>query len=81
MGLEYKICFPVPADFSDEGLSKRLPDSASPDSKWAEYNWSVEPYGFYFLDNLGNANISSRAFRCLIDEALRHSTQVVVEEL
>lgn len=81
MGIEYKIGFTVPTDFAVEGISKRLPDRAIPSSTWNAYDWSLETYGFYFLDHLGNPEISSRAFRCLVDEALRHTRQVTIEEL
>ena len=81
MGFEYKICFPVPEGFTGEGLARRLPDATIPGSQWTAYDWSVEPYGFYFLDNGGNGSVSACALRCLMDEALRHATQVVVEEL
>jgi hypothetical protein len=80
MGYEYKIRFTVPPDFSPERLNSRLPTSGVPNSSWVEYDYKLEADGFYFLDN-GKSPVSSIAFRQLVDEALRHSEQVVIEEL
>lgn len=80
MGHEYKIRFAVPPGFSPEPLTKRLPDPHAPNASWLEYDYELEPDGFYFLDN-GKSAVASIAFRQLIDEALRHSPQVVVEAL
>ena len=80
MGHEYKIRFPVPPGFSPDRLTKRLPAPRAPSSSWPEYDYRLEADGFYFLDN-GRSPVASIAFRELVDEALRHSPQVVIEEL
>jgi hypothetical protein len=80
MGFEYKIRFTVPPAFSPEALTKRLPDPAVPSSSWNEYDYKVEADGFYFLDHR-KSPVASIAFRQLVDEALRHSPQVTIEEL
>jgi hypothetical protein len=80
MGFEYKIRFTVPAGFSPERLAKQLPDPAVPSSSWVAYEYRLETDGFYFLDN-GKSPAASIAFRQLVDEALRHSGEVVIEGL
>ena len=80
MGIEYKIRFKVPSDFSDEILAKRLPDATIPNSNWVEYGYTVEADGFHFVDHCGKRETSAIAFRCLVDEALRYDRAVVIEE-
>jgi hypothetical protein len=80
MGSEYKIRFAVPSDFSEEILSKRLPKADIPGSNWVEYSYRVDVDGFYFVDHGGRRDISSIAFRCLVDEALRHGERVAIEK-
>lgn len=80
MGFEYKIRFKVPPGFLPERLIKRLPDPAVSNSSWVEYDYKVEADGFYFLDHK-KSPVASVAFRQLVDEALSHSQQVVIEEL
>jgi hypothetical protein len=81
MGVEYRIRFTVPADFSAEELARRLPDAAAPNSAWLEYEYRVEAGGFTFVDHCGKRETSSVALRCLVDEALRHDDAVVIEAL
>lgn len=80
MGIEYKIRFAVPPGFSGEGLAARLPDATVPNSAWVEYAYAVEADGFSFVDHCGRREIAALAFRCLVDEALRHDRAVVIEE-
>jgi hypothetical protein len=80
MGFEYKIRFTVPPSLSPDALTKRLPDPVVPSSSWPAYDYKLEPDGFYFLDH-GKSDVASIAFRRLVDEALRHSQQVTIEEL
>lgn len=79
MGFEYKIRFRVPSGFSCEELASRLPDAGAPGS-WPAYDYTLEPYGFSFLDH-GRSATASIAFRQLVDEALRHAREVVIEEV
>jgi len=81
MGIEYRIRFDVPPDFSAELLTKRLPDPRIVNSDWTEYGYKVEKDGFYFVDHGGTPAIAAVAFRCLVDEGLRHAQRVVVETL
>ena len=81
MGIEYKIRFRVPPEFSGGPLAKRLPDATIPGSNWVEYEYGLEPDGFYFVDHCGKRETSSIAFRCLVDEALHHDRAVVIEQL
>ena len=64
-------CFP---------LLKKLPSPISRDMTEI-YNYSVEDYGFYFLDNLVDQKVSGYALKLFIDEALHHSKDVRISEL
>ncbi|MCA9584769.1 MAG: hypothetical protein KC657_05365 [Myxococcales bacterium] len=79
MGFEYKIRFAVPASLSCESLAARLPDPRAGASR-AEYDFALVADGFYFVDH-GRSPAASVAFRLLVDEALRHAAEVVIEEL
>lgn len=76
MGFEYKIRFAVPPNFSLDSVARRLPAPAEPH----EYDVTIEDDGILFVDSRKSA-LASLAFRQLVDEALRHSRQVVIEEL
>jgi hypothetical protein len=80
MGFEYKIRFTVPPGFSSERLLQRLPDSKATEGKHQLYDFKVDSDGFYFLD-YGKSQIASVAFRMLVDEALQHSQNAIIEEL
>jgi hypothetical protein len=78
MGFEYKIRFALSPDFSPLRLAECLPDSA--DGAHALYDYKVEADGIYFVD-FGKSQLASVAFRRIVDEALRHSAAVTIEEL
>jgi hypothetical protein len=80
MGYEYKIRFAVPPDLTAENMVRQLPDPNTRGSEWPEYAVKLDMDGYYFLDN-GRSDVAAIAFKRLVDEALRHSDQVVVEEL
>ena len=80
MGIEYKIKFAVPEDFSPTGLFMKLP-SPIERGKMAEiYNYAIEPDGFYFVDHLVNKAVAAIALRLFIDEALAHSQSIQIFE-
>ncbi|MFO0675749.1 MAG: hypothetical protein U0169_04405 [Polyangiaceae bacterium] len=79
MGFEYTIRFALPKDFSLASLAARLPPPAVPDSSWPAYDVSLAPDGVIFVDH-GRSAVAATAFRALVDEALRHSRSVVIEE-
>ena len=80
MGIEYKIKFAVPENFSPTGLFKKLP-SPIEHGKTAEiYNYAIEADGFYFVDQLVNKDIAAVALRLFIDEALSHSQPIQIFE-
>jgi len=81
MGVEYKIKFNVPTDYKPTHVLDRLPSPIQKPEMFEIYNYSVEKDGFYFLDHLVNPQVASVAFKCFIDEALKYSPQVHVEEL
>ena len=45
-----------------------------------KYDVKLESDGIYFLDNR-KSDVAAIAFKRLVDEALRHSDQVVIEEI
>ena len=45
------------------------------------YNYSVEDYGFYLVDNLVDQKTAGEAMKIFIDEALKYSRKVEVIEL
>jgi hypothetical protein len=79
MGFEYKIRFAVPAEMSHASLTARLPEPHA-GGAWTEYDFALEADGVYFVDH-GKSTVASVAFRLLVDEALRHAREVVIEEL
>ncbi len=70
MGIEYKIKFPVPDDYSPESLFRKFPSPIEPKRFLEVYNDAIESDGFYFVDHLVNHEIASMALRRLVDEAL-----------
>ena len=45
------------------------------------YNYSVEDYGFYLLDNLVDQKTAGEALKIFIDEALKYSKKIEIVEL
>jgi hypothetical protein len=79
MGNEYKIKFPVPANFDPARLFQQLPSPIERGAMKEIYNYAVEADGFYFVDRGVNPKISAIAFRCFIDEALRATGSVEIQ--
>jgi hypothetical protein len=80
MGIEYKIKFVLPENFSPTGLFKKLPSPIARGPMAEIYNYAIEPEGFYFVDNLVNREVAAVALRMFIDEALSHSQVVQILE-
>ena len=80
MGFEYRIRFSVPAGMTRESIAQTLPDPTIAGSVWLAYDYAVEADGIYFLDN-GRSDVSSVAFRRLVDAALGSGERVVIEEV
>lgn len=79
MKVEYKIKFEIPENYNPSGILNKLPSPIS--SKMTEiYNFSVEPYGFYFLDNLVDQKVSGYAMKLFIDECLKYSGTVEIQK-
>lgn len=77
MGIEYRIACDLPAGFDPGRLQQRLPNSGSGAHC---YDYSIESYGFYFVDHLVDRSVASIALRVLLDEALRGNDTVEVSE-
>jgi hypothetical protein len=80
MGIEYKIKFAVPADYSPKVLLGRLPSSSDGRAIAEIYGYAVEADGFYFIDHLVDRAVAAVALRCLIDEALRFAQSIEIDE-
>jgi hypothetical protein len=80
MGIEYKIQFEVPRDFSPIRLVNKLPSPIHHQTMSEIYNFKVEPDGFYFIDHLVDGDVASTALRLFIDEALLNSDSIRISE-
>ena len=80
MKKEYKIIFEKPKAYNSRNVLNQLPSPIS--SQITEiYNYSVEDYGFYLVDNLVDQKTAGEAMKIFIDEALKYSRKVEVIEL
>jgi len=80
MKVEYKIKFEMPDNYDPSGVLSKLPSPIS--SKMTEiYNFSVEPYGFYFLDNLVDQKVAGYAMKLFIDECFKYSGNVEIQKI
>ena len=80
MKAEYKIKFKLPKDYDPSGVLNNLPSPIS--SKMTEiYNFSVESYGFYFIDNLVDQKVAGQAMKLFIDECLKYSESVEIQKI
>ena len=79
MKKEYKIIFDMPKAYKSSEVLRKLPSPIS--SQMTEiYNYSVEDYGFYLLDNLVDQSRVGEALKIFIDEALKYSKSIEVVE-
>ena len=80
MKKEYKIIFDMPKAYKSREVLRKLPSPIS--SQMTEiYNYSVEDYGFYLLDNLVDQSRVGEALKIFIDEALKYSKSIEVLEI
>jgi hypothetical protein len=80
MKKEYKIIFDMPKAYKSKEVLNKLPSPIS--NQMTEiYNYSVEDYGFYLLDNLVDQTTTGKAMKIFIDEALKYSKSIEVVEL
>ncbi len=77
---EYRIKWQSPDGWNSSSVLDGLPSPIAPGFREI-YNYSVESYGFYFIDQLVDSRIAAIAFKSFIDEALSHGQPVVIEEL
>jgi len=80
MGIEYRIECEMPSNYNATNVLRKLPSPISPQMTEI-YNYSVEDYGFYFLDNLVDQTVAGYALKLFIDEALSLSESVKITEL
>ena len=80
MGKEYQIEWKKPESYNASNVLRKLPSPIN--SQMTEiYNYSVEEYGFYFVDNLVDQTVAGYALKLFVDEALAFSESVKITEL
>ncbi len=80
MAREYRIKWQKPNGWDSSAVLQGLPSPIAPGFREI-YNYSVEKYGFYFIDQMVSSEIAAIAFKSFIDEALSHGQPVVIEEI
>ena len=80
MDHEYMIRWNPPGDFDPHPMLRSLPSPIAPGPREI-YNYSVKEDGFYFVDRRVDPRAAGEALKLFIDEALKHTSEVVVERL
>ena len=80
MDREYMIRWDAPEDFDPTSVLMSLPSPIAPGPREI-YNYSVKEEGFYFVDRQVDPRSAGEALKLFIDEALRHSKEVTIENL
>ena len=78
MGIEYSIKCNLPEFCEPEMIISKL-NNPTDQNGWSAFTVSVAVDGFYFCDN-GWSETSTKAFRELIDFALMHSSEVIIND-
>lgn len=79
MKKEYKIIFDKPKIYDSREVLNKLPSPISSDMTEI-YNYSVEDYGFYLLDNFVEEQTVAKALKIFTDEALKYAKSVEIIE-
>ena len=77
---EYRIEWNRPKSHDPSHVLKQLPSPISPDVREI-YNYSVEDYGFYFIDRGIDDSVSGHAMKLFVDEALEYGDEVKIRKL
>lgn len=80
MDHEYMIRWDPPGGFNPKPLLMNLPSPIAPGFREI-YNYSVKKDGFYFVDRQVDPQVAGEALKLFIDEALKHTSEVVVERI
>ncbi len=80
MGKKYKIKWKIPKDYDPSLVLSKLPSPISREMTEI-YNYSVEKDGFYFLDHLVDQRVAGHAMKLFVDEALKHTKEVCIQDL
>lgn len=76
----YKIKFEMPNGYDPSEVLRKLPSPIG--SEFTEiYNYSLESYGFYFVDNLIDQRTAGHAMKLFIDECFKYSASVHIQKL
>jgi hypothetical protein len=77
---EYMIEWNQPKSHDPIDVLKKLPSPISPDVLEI-YNYSVEDYGFYFIDRGIDDAVAGHAMKLFVDEALECADEVRIRKL
>lgn len=80
MPMEYHIIWHMPEGYDPSLMTSKLPSPISRQSTEI-YNYAVQRDEFYFRDNRVDPTTAGHAMKILIDEALKHTNEVVVRTL
>jgi len=80
MDREYMVRWVPPEGFDPSPTLLGLPSPIAPGFREI-YNYSVKEDGFYFVDRQVDPRTAGEALKLFIDEALKHTNEVVVERL
>ena len=80
MDREYMIRWTAPEGFDPTSVLMSLPSPIAPGLREI-YNYSVKEEGFYFVDRHVDPRTAGEALKLFIDEALKHSNGVMIENL
>ena len=80
MDREYIIRWNAPEGFDPTSVLMSLPSPIAPGLREI-YNYSVKEEGFYFVDRQVDPRTAGEALKLFIDEALKHSNGVMIENL
>lgn len=78
MGFEYRLKFDGAKNFDLKSLESKLNNPT--DHGWDSFKIEISDSGLYFCDN-GKSEAAAVAFKKIIDELLKYSDSVVVEDL
>jgi hypothetical protein len=80
MDREYMIRWDAPEGFDPTSVLMSLPSPIAPGLREI-YNYSVKEEGFYFVDRQVDPRTAGEALKLFIDEALKYSNEVMIENL
>ncbi len=78
MGFEYNLKFDGAKNFDLKKLESKLNNPT--DHGWDSFKIELNDFGVYFCDNV-KSEAAAIAFKKIVDEILKYSDSVVIEEI